>query len=291
MSNYIVTAICQNCHSTFNINKYYLKQRQSQNRVFCKECAKKIMLEEADYNARHKKAENTCIARYGVSNTSKLKEVQEKIKATNLKKYGKEHVYLFGSSEFKNNIQNKYGVDNVAKLDWIVSKRESTLKERTGYEHALQVPEFYKKASDTCRKRYNCTLQERTLGTVSSNRVIYNDIHFDSLWELSYFLYCKQHNINIVRNQYQYYFEYTKEGTIHKYYPDFYLPDTQEFIEIKGDCFIDSNGNIIDFITGLPNLEKAECVKKNAKILLEEDLKSLGIKFITKTQFLEMVQE
>lgn len=57
-------------------------------------------------------------------------------------------------------------------------------------------------------------------------------IYCDSCLELIYVLYCKDNNIQVIRNNK--YFEYYIEGKKHKYYPDFYLPDNNIFVEIKG---------------------------------------------------------
>lgn len=60
----------------------------------------------------------------------------------------------------------------------------------------------------------------------------YKGIHCDSLWELSYLIYCLDKNIRIERNTK--YFEYMFEGRKHLYYPDFYHPDLDLYVEVKG---------------------------------------------------------
>ena len=60
----------------------------------------------------------------------------------------------------------------------------------------------------------------------------YNDIWCDSSWELAYLLYCLDHNIVIQRNKLG--FSYFWEGSVHTYFPDFYLPNIDTFVEIKG---------------------------------------------------------
>lgn len=59
----------------------------------------------------------------------------------------------------------------------------------------------------------------------------FNGIHCDSSWELAYLVYCIEHNIPIKRcNEKR---EYTLNGKIHNYYPDFIINNNQ-IIEIKG---------------------------------------------------------
>ena len=58
----------------------------------------------------------------------------------------------------------------------------------------------------------------------------YNCIWFNSSWELAYYLYCKDHNIGIIRNKEG--FKYFYNGKWHKYYPDF-IHNDGSYVEIK----------------------------------------------------------
>lgn len=60
----------------------------------------------------------------------------------------------------------------------------------------------------------------------------YRGIWCDSSWELAFVLYCFDNNINFIRNKDS--FPYTWDGYTHNYTPDFYLPDQDMYIEIKG---------------------------------------------------------
>ena len=60
----------------------------------------------------------------------------------------------------------------------------------------------------------------------------YNDINFDSNWEVLYAKYLDENKISWSRPKDR--FSYIHEGKNHYYTPDFYLIDTQEYIEIKG---------------------------------------------------------
>lgn len=63
-------------------------------------------------------------------------------------------------------------------------------------------------------------------------RGTYKGIYCQSSWELAYVLFCFDNKINFVRNNKH--FEYIFDGKTHNYFPDFYLPDTDTYIEIKG---------------------------------------------------------
>ncbi len=61
----------------------------------------------------------------------------------------------------------------------------------------------------------------------------YKNIKCDSKYELAYLIYCLENNINIVRNKKSFTYMYPNKG-YRKYYPDFYLPDSETYVEIKG---------------------------------------------------------
>lgn len=70
----------------------------------------------------------------------------------------------------------------------------------------------------------------------SSNRgrtkqIEYKGIKFQGNWELDFYKWCESHNVNCVRNTKG--FNYQWNGT-RTYYPDFYLPEHNVYVEVKG---------------------------------------------------------
>lgn len=61
----------------------------------------------------------------------------------------------------------------------------------------------------------------------------YKNYLFDSSWEVLFAKFLDEHNILWIRNN-KISFDYIYENSMHKYYPDFYLPDYDLYIEIKG---------------------------------------------------------
>jgi hypothetical protein len=61
--------------------------------------------------------------------------------------------------------------------------------------------------------------------------VEYNSIKFDNTWELDFYKWCEKHNIFCIRNSVG--FQYEFHG-IRTYYPDFFLPELNIYVEIKG---------------------------------------------------------
>lgn len=70
----------------------------------------------------------------------------------------------------------------------------------------------------------------------SSNRgrtkqIIYNGIKFHGSWELKFYQWCENNNIKIIRNIKGFKYNWNGQRT---YFPDFYLPDHNTYIEVKG---------------------------------------------------------
>lgn len=83
----------------------------------------------------------------------------------------------------------------------------------------------------------------------------------DSSWELAWVIYNIDNNINFERNLEG--FEYTYNGKIRKYYPDFKINET--YYEIKG------RRNFISM--DVENQEKVKQFKHNLIVLYEKDIK------------------
>lgn len=70
----------------------------------------------------------------------------------------------------------------------------------------------------------------------NSNRrvksIIYKDITLQGTWELDFYKWCERENIDCVRTPG--WFHYVHEGKKRKYFPDFYLPELDLYIEVKG---------------------------------------------------------
>ena len=68
------------------------------------------------------------------------------------------------------------------------------------------------------------------------------DVYFDSQWEIYMYYYLLKNNVNF---KYQYKFKYKDlNGKEHIYKCDFYLIDSNEFIEIKNPSFLTEDGKL-----------------------------------------------
>ena len=78
---------------------------------------------------------------------------------------------------------------------------------------------------------------------MSPTKYIYNDIIFDSKPEIAYYIWLTDNNIKFIykpKTNIQYEFD----GKTFNYYPDFYLVETDQLIEIKGDHFFKDDGTM-----------------------------------------------
>lgn len=105
------------------------------------------------------KVKNTNLEKYGDEWNITSKSSQEKRKSTNLKKYGVEN--YFQSDHFKNSIEDilieKYNVNNISKSENIKNKKKQTYMDRFGYDNPTKNPEIRSKINDTNIIRYGCS--------------------------------------------------------------------------------------------------------------------------------------
>jgi hypothetical protein len=96
----------------------------------------------------------------------------------------------------------------------------------------------------------------------SSNRgrtkqILYDGIKFQGSWELKFYQWCKNNGVRCNRNVEG--FEYEWNG-IRMYYPDFYLPKYQVYIEVKGYRTERDNAKWSQFPKQLIIVEKKDIV-------------------------------
>lgn len=206
------------------------------------------------------------IKKYGVDNTSKLDSVKSKHANTCLEKYGAVTNLITDEqkSDTKNKLIEHYGVDSPVKSKIIQNKMRNTCIKRYGKPAYSQTDEFKLFMSD-----YN--IKNPILHKTAKYK--YNDEYFDSSWEVAYYIWLKDHDINFIYHP-KTYFYYEFNGKQKRYEPDFQVND--EFIEIKGDQFIDKDNNLINPYNDNKNLQykaKLDCMIKNSiKILKRLDM-------------------
>lgn len=125
------------------------------------------------------KRKDSCKETYGVENVNLLPEIREKIKETNLKKYGVEYSlqdedirnkgretckekygkdWYTQTKEYSDRVKKtnleRYGTEWYMQSDDFEQKTKSTLQERHGVDHPMHVEEYKNNLSDTMLERY-----------------------------------------------------------------------------------------------------------------------------------------
>ena len=141
----------------------------------------------SDKNTKEK-IKKTNLERYGVENCSKSKEIIEKIKYTNLEKYGcicPVHNKDIERKMRENNLK-KYGVDHYSKTKEYKNKIKETCQEKYGVDNPLSSPEIIQKCKDTMMKKYGVeyNTQSKELKDLSKKNLIekYGENYTKVIW-------------------------------------------------------------------------------------------------------------
>ena len=128
---------------------------------FCKKCKKQQEMTLfnflfSPFLCTKCRKEETFIAKYGVSNPSKLEVVKQKKKETSLAHFGTE--FPLQNKEIvnkrKQNCLEKYGVDSTSKLESMQEKRKQNCLEKYGVDHIAKTDQHKVKVKQTCLDKY-----------------------------------------------------------------------------------------------------------------------------------------
>lgn len=179
----------------------------------------------------------TCLSRYGVEHASENEDVRHRI-----------------SQSHQNHTPEQVQASNMLRTETCLS--------RYGVTHVTQLPQVREKSRETCLSRYGIPFPP----TDKFRRVTYqyNNITFDSSYELYYYIWAVENGHNIEKSVNKYLFEV--DGKEHYYFPDFTVDGVD--IELKGEHFFDEEGNLINPFTNDLNIQsifsaKGECMKSN----------------------------
>jgi hypothetical protein len=169
------------------------------------------------------KAKKTNLKKYGVEYPSQVKSIVEKTKETNRKKfYGR----LLKNDRIKELIEPMFSLDEYKGT----KKQGKRLKNKYKFRCKKCGNIFIDNLDDGHIPRcFNCFPIYFWGNTPQKGN--YQNIRYDSSWELAFIKYCLVNDIKIERNKKG--FVYWYEDKKHKYYPDFYLPEVDLFIEVK----------------------------------------------------------
>lgn len=262
---------CEKCKKINQKNIFYKKYNTLNYISYCKICTLCNNL-ELKYGK-------------GITNVSQIDFVKEKRRKTNLINWKTENV--FQNEEIKHKISNtikeKYDVNSsteipsvkqarekalVDKKDIIAKKRKETNLEKYGCENVFQNQDII----DKIKPKRNKTMIDRYNSFSLKYLYIYNTIHFDSSWELAFYIYHKDKGHQIHYEPTNFSYKYNKQ--YHYYFPDFKVDN--RYYEIKGEQFIEryKNGNIKRMICPYDSSKndlfnaKYKCMKKHKVIII-----------------------
>ena len=287
----LFTCVCENCHNTYTVKRITIKRQKARNdsHLICKAC--RISLTKQAYDEQTKERinaqrEKTNEEKYGCKNTWQLEKVKEMSRnrdwternehsrATCMEKYGVDNPIKTKEiqGKIKENLISKYGSVEASYKERVAKAMETNLQ-KYGYKSNFQEEDFHEKAISKQISTYGRPIYSRTY--------IYNDICFDSSWELAYYIWLTDAKIEFTYQPQCNFYYMGSDNKQHQYFPDFYV--NGEYQEIKGNQFFNENMEPYCEITKTYWWEKYNFIKENGiRILTWTDLKPI-MEYITRT--------
>ena len=164
--------------------------------------------------------------------------------------------------KYNKNRESVWNKGLTKETDQRVAKAAKTLNDKLAsgeivFKGTPHTEEFKKMASINAKKN-------KLGGWHSSQHIIYNGIRLDSSFELHVAKSLDENNIKWIRPTYFIWID--KDGKDHRYYPDFYLPEYDVYLDPKNDWLITN----INSKFGITDTEKIHMVEKqnNIKIFI-----------------------
>jgi hypothetical protein len=200
-----------------------------------REASKKTCLEKYGVDTPLKsqeireKRDRTMLERYGTTNPVANQEIAERRRATIRERFGFDSNLSSESNrdKIRETCLEKYGVDWSSKSPEVREKMKKTLNKNYGVDCCFSSPEVRARIIKTLEQRYGVSN-----ACFISRCYEYDNVHFDSSWELGFYIYCKDHNDSICRNQQPIQLKNGKN-----FYPDFIV--NEQLVEIKGNWLME----------------------------------------------------
>lgn len=148
-----ITSICDNCgkESTNFFRDYYNYTTGLTKEYYCNRCNKE-------------KSKRTCLEKYGVENPMQLNEVKNKVRDTNIKKYGVDHYSK--SDKFKKQYRetclSKYESENTFQVEQFKTKIKETNLKNFGVTHYSKTDEFKSQVKKSNLEKYGVDSYSKT---------------------------------------------------------------------------------------------------------------------------------
>ena len=253
---------CVIVHSTEEV-KSLKEKRQKPICFICEECKKQSFMSFRNVVKKTKLLCEQCqrdhnnLIKYGVKNVYSLQSVKDKKAKTYMEKYGS---YPQGNPEIAKKIKQTK-IERYGKSLCDLDKKNKTCMERYGVT-------FPDNKNDEIHIKSRQTMLDKYGSFIVYARYKYDNIFFDSSWELYYYIYEKYILHNDIQ-RYEGYIEYKFKNKTRRYYPDFLC--NNRIVEIKGDQLMKEL-----LKEGTVQNAKFNCMKEhNVNILCYEQLKEV----------------
>lgn len=207
------------------------------------------------------KTAETCYAKFGTKAPAQNNEVKNKIRST----------WKIRDPEFKERNKKsvetnlkKYGFEYQQQSEIGKLQRQETNLIKYGSKYTFAKDSSLRKIFDEHRR--NKTAEELLeIKQKASFKYLYEDLCFDSSWELALWVYAKDHEEEIEKSPCI--FEYVYKNRIHKYIPDFKYKGL--LLELKGDMFFENEKMINPFDRNQDDFYEAkhQCMLYNGVII------------------------
>lgn len=271
----LIPFTCEHCQKEVKMRAIVVSKKEL---LLCPSCS--IKYGKSKHTPERKKEiqekrEKTCMNLWGVKNAGWTKESQDKVKKTYENKYGSlENAYLERSKKIKKSLLKNYGVENPMQTPEALSNArkhmiekygsleeaykirtitiQNTFLERYGVITNLVLEENKKKSKKTMIERWgvdhpmkSSEIKRRMFETYGAIGITligysYDGVQFDSSFELAFYVYMKEKNIDFEYHPKDYIEYIGNDKKSHLYLPDFKVNDT--LIELKGGLFFNKKG-------------------------------------------------
>lgn len=231
------------------------------------------------------------LKKWGTKYPAQLEEVKQKTKESYIAKYGTDnpHKDPLIKAKIRKTCEERYGGPGPQCSESVREKSKQTLMKNYGVDNPSKSEEIQKRKIETNREKFGAdwNLQSEELRKDWASSYRYDSRNFDSSWELAFYVYLKDNNIDFKFHEEKYLYEDTS-GKPHYYFPDFKIGD--KIIEIKGSHLIDDQDNLISPYEDSPeNIEdilrcKKDLMKSLGVIILKKPDIEYYIKYIKKTR-------
>lgn len=118
-----------------------------------------------------------------------------------------------------------YSISNETKSKMSKSATEHNLTRWSNLDNKIKQSAAMKRAVENNPESYTSSNRGRT------KQIIYKGIKFQGSWELAFYKWCESNNVECDRNSEGFAYEWNGTRT---YFPDFYLPSFDTYVEVKG---------------------------------------------------------